>query len=597
MPRNFHFPWRRLADLLAILQLAFGVSPAGALRAILVMIKGKRQRAWNKLCELALNHPKYYETWIRHAEPVLAESCNLGSSDSTGSLLPLCFVLDCAAQPDGVGRTVGSLRIAFGGQIEIYLDHGYAEGCGVLEQFANNSTIEAIASLSGVRSSSAPAQDWVLAIRAGDLISPYAGKVLSRTIAGLHQPMPLFWDEDSLVDGQRCAPWLKGEFDEWIFLSRDCLGGACLLPASGVVATIDSAVSTAKGSHAMAELVITGIAKGSFARPKHVPLILTHRNGGKDFVNATEWAALIGRHWNKPLQISPGTEFSAFLKVAPAPPAEWPSVSIIIPTRDRASLLAACLTSLEKLEYAGPCEIIVVDNGSIELDAVELIEAAREQGLIRVMRQDGPFNFSSLNNAAARIANGQILCLMNNDVTAIDGQWLTNMVLHALDPSVGAVGARLLYPCGSIQHAGVVVGMGGAAGHVAKGAAHDDPAHAAWHGVTRTVSAVTAACLVVRREAYLMANGLDEEAFPVAFNDIDFCLKLLEFGLVNRFVAEAELTHHESVSRGDDLAPENLARFSTELKSFKMRWRSSEYQDPWYSPLLSKSSEACTLQF
>jgi GT2 family glycosyltransferase len=594
--RGARLPWRQTTDLLAIFQLAFGISPAGALRAISVMVKGKRQRAWNQLCALASRHPRYYETWIRQAEPDLAASRNQ-CGIATGDLSPLCLVLDCAEQPDGVGRTVASLRRAFGAQVEIYLDHGHAEGCGVLQRFADEPTIEAIAAVMNVRSGGAPTRDWVLAIRAGDLMSSYAGKALDRTIANLHEPIPLFWDEDSIVDGQRCAPWLKGEFDEWLFLSRDCLGGACLLPASSLAATIGLAVSAANGSHAMAELIIAGIAKGALTRPKHVPLILTHRHGGRGFVEPTEWAALITRHWNKPLQISPGTRFPAFLKVAPAPPAEWPSVSIIIPTRDRAGLLAACLTSLEKLEYGGRCEIIVVDNGSTELDAIKLIEAAREQGRIRVMRHDGPFNFSVLNNLAARDADGQILCLMNNDVTAIDGQWLTNMVLHALDPSVGAVGARLLYPCGSIQHAGVVVGVGGAAGHVAKGAAPDEPAHASWHGVTRTVSAVTAACLVVRREAYLSAGGLDEEAFPVAFNDIDFCLRLLECGLVNRFVAEAELTHHESVSRGDDLAPENRVRFSKELEDFKMRWRSSEYKDPWYSPLFSRSSEACTLQF
>lgn len=582
--------------MLAIFKLAFGVSPAGALRAIPVMVKGKRQRAWNQLCELASSHPTYYETWIKQAEPALAESCSLGGS-ATGNFLPLCFVLDCAEQPDAVSRTVESLRRAFGAQVEIYLDHGHAEGCGVLQQFADASIIEAIAAAINVRSSGAPARDWVLALRAGDLMSSYAGKALDRTIASLHEPMPLFWDEDSLVDDRRCAPWLKGEFDEWLFLSRDCLGGACLLPASGLGATIGLAQSTAKGSHAMAELIIAGIANGSLTKPKHVPLILTHRHEGNGFVEAAEWAALITRHWNGSLQISPGTRFPAFLKVAPAPPAEWPSISIIIPSRDRASLLAACLTSLEKLEYGGRCEIIVVDNGSTEPDAIGLIEDALEQGRIRVLRHDGPFNFSVLNNLAARVADGQMLCLMNNDVTAIEGHWLASMVLHALDPTVGAVGARLLYPCGSVQHAGVVIGIGGAAGHVAKGAARDEPAHASWHGVTRTVSAVTAACLVVRREAYLSAGGLDEEAFPVAFNDIDFCLRLLERGLVNRFVAEAELIHHESVSRGDDLAPENRVRFSKELENFKRRWRSSEYQDPWYSPLLSRSAEACTLQF
>jgi GT2 family glycosyltransferase len=505
--------------------------------------------------------------------------------------------MGCAEQPNDVAETVASLRRAFGSQADIRLDHGRAEGCGTLRRFADEPTAEAIALAINSRSSAKPEQDWVLAIRAGDLISPYTGKALARTIASLNGPVPVFWDEDSVVSGQRGTPWLKGEFDEWLFLSRDSLGGACLVPASGLAASIGLAVKMAEGSKAFAELIVAGIAKGSLAKPKHVPLILTHRRGGKGFVEAEEWAALISRHWPVPLQISLGTRFPSYLTVAPAPPAEWPSISIIIPTRDRASLLAACLMSLERLEYRGQFEIIVVDNGSTEPDALNLIEAAREEGRIRLMRHDGPFNFSALNNLAARVAEGQVLCLMNNDVTAIDGNWLTSMVLHALDPGVGAVGARLLYPSGLVQHAGVVVGIGSAAGHAAKGVAREEPLHASWHGVTRTVSAVTAACLVVRRETYLSVGGLDEEAFPVAFNDVDFCLRLLERGLVNRFVAEAELIHHESVSRGDDLKPENYSRFSKELENFKMRWRSSEYQDPWYSPLFSRSSEACTLQF
>lgn len=596
MLRRSRLPWRRTRDLLAIFRLALGTSPAQALSAIPVMAIGKRQRAWNRLSALASRHPRYYETWIRLAEPAIAESYSRAAATAV-QFQPLCLVLDCAQHPDSIDGTVASLRSAFGEQVEICLDHGFIPGCSVLQVCADQSVARSIAAFIGTRNWPASVSQWVLPVRAGDLISPYAGRALGRAIADEPGQAPVFWDEDSLVESRRRTPWLKGKFDEWLFLARDSLGGSCLLPASGLTATVDQVSSKATGSLAMAEVILAGIASGSLAKPIHIPLVLTHRQGGRGFVEAEEWAELITRQWRKPLQIAPNTKFPAFLKVAPALPAEWPSISIIIPTKDRASLLGACLTSLEKLEYGGQSEIIIVDNGSTESDALQLIEDARRQGRVRVIRHDGRFNFSVLNNLAMRVAEGQVFCLMNNDVTAIEGRWLECLVLHVLDPAVGAVGARLLYPSGEVQHAGVAIGIGGAAGHVAKGVARENPTHAEWHGITRTVSAVTAACLVVRQETYLAVGGLDEKLFPVAFNDIDFCLRLRERGLSNRFVAEAELIHHESVSRGDDLAPENHGRFSEELENFKARWHSSDYQDPWYSPLFSRSSEACTLQF
>lgn len=591
----FQLPWRRATDLFTIFRLALGVLPRSALVGLITIARGKRQRGWNQLSALASRHERYYQTWISRAEPVIVDSYCKARRTST-TLQPVCVVLDCETHPGSARETIASLRQAFGSETEVWIDHGKHDGCKNLDQSRSESLAGQLSAVIASHCFPSSGDHWVMFLRAGDHVSPYAGQVLSGAVPSKPCDSPLFWDEDSLVAGLRCAPWLKGEFDEWLYLARDSLAGACLIPAGVLAKILRQPVFDKRGTLGAAEIILSGIARSLMTRPIHVPLILTHRLGGIGFSDAGGWANVIGRVWPSPLQISENTRFPRFLRVLPRA-THWPSVSIIIPSKDRASLLAACLASLADLRYPGRAEIIIVDNGSTDPDALQLIQEVRTQEQVRIIRQDGPFNFSTLNNLAAHCAQGEILCLMNNDVTAIDGTWLASMVSHVLDPQVGAVGARLLYPSDKIQHAGVVIGMGGVAGHVAKGAARNEAANSEWHGVSRTVSAVTAACLVVRREHYLLVGGLDEEAFPVAFNDVDFCLRLQAHGLVNRFVAEAELYHHESISRGNDSAPENLARFNREIENFEARWRSSQYQDPWYSPLLARTSEACTLQF
>jgi GT2 family glycosyltransferase len=267
----------------------------------------------------------------------------------------------------------------------------------------------------------------------------------------------------------------------------------------------------------------------------------------------------------------------------------------MIPTRDRADLLATCLRGLERLSYPGEIELLIIDNGTIEPAALALIEQAREAPTVRVIRDNRGFNFSRLNNMGAMEAAGELLCLLNNDVEALDGDWLTHMVRHAVRPRVGATGALLLYPSGKIQHAGVAFGIGGAAGHVQK---RVDPAaekFSTWHRVTREVSAVTAAAMVVRKDTFVEAGGFDESAFAVAFNDVDLCLRLKQKGYRNIFVAEAKLIHHESESRGDDRLRRNAARFASELAHLQERWTPDRVSDPHFSPLFSRLVEPCVL--
>src|SRR5690606_26085614 len=225
-------------------------------------------------------------------------------------------------------------------------------------------------------------------------------------------------------------------------------------------------------------------------------------------------------------------------------PSPQPSIAIIVPTRDRVELLRQCVESvLGKTRYEN-FELVVVDNGSRDAGALAYLESLRGRARVRVLRDDAPFNFSALNNLAVAHCGTDLLCLLNNDVEVVDGDWLREMASQAWRPEIGAVGALLLYADDSIQHAGVFLGLGGVANHAYAHQPWGVPGHGARALVAQELSAVTGACLVVRRKAYLEVGGLDEE-LQVAFNDIDFCLRLREAGYRNLWTPFARLYHHE----------------------------------------------------
>ncbi|MCP9805806.1 glycosyltransferase family 2 protein [Cyanobium sp. T1B-Tous] len=266
-----------------------------------------------------------------------------------------------------------------------------------------------------------------------------------------------------------------------------------------------------------------------------------------------------------------------------------PRVSIIIPTRNGLNVLKPCLESLLKMTRYPDFEVLVVDNGSDDWATLQFLESLRQQEKIKVLHDPSSFNYSALNNRAVQEASGQLICLLNNDIEVLDQGWLEEMVVFALRPGVGAVGARLLFPNGKLQHAGVVLGLGlgGVAGHAHLGMPGDSPGYFSRAQLAQEISAVTAACLVVQRCHYLEVGGLDEVNLRVAFNDVDFCLKLKEQGLHNIYVPAARLIHHESASRGLDHNPEKAARFAQEVSWMHYRWSHLLQNDPAYNPNLS----------
>jgi GT2 family glycosyltransferase/glycosyltransferase involved in cell wall biosynthesis len=263
---------------------------------------------------------------------------------------------------------------------------------------------------------------------------------------------------------------------------------------------------------------------------------------------------------------------------------DGPAVSIIIPTRNGVELLKRCIDSVLKQTTYGNYEVIVIDNGSDDPATLQYLDRLPDRcRVLRIESIDGKFNFARINNLAAEQAEGELLLFLNNDTAVLKPEWLSQMVGYAQMPGVGAVGARLLFPDGRVQHSGVVVGLHkGLAGHAFKLASPHELGYMLFAAVPRNYSAVTAACMLVRREAFFEVGGFDQEQFAVAYNDVDFCLRLGQAGWRSVCVPRAELAHHESASRGLDDQP-------CEPKRFRQLW--GRQGDPFYNPNLSLDDE------
>ena len=276
-----------------------------------------------------------------------------------------------------------------------------------------------------------------------------------------------------------------------------------------------------------------------------------------------------------------------------------PLVTIIIPNKDHKKELKTCVDSLfEKTSYQN-FEILIIENNSTGKEIFAYykeLEAAHEN--VRVLTWEKEFNYSAINNFGAEHARGEYLLLLNNDIEVKTENWMEEMLSYCQREDVGIVGAKLLFPNEKIQHAGVILGMGpsGTAGHLFYNFPGDQFVYAGRSQTTQNLSAVTAACMMVKKELYQKVGGMDE-AFQVAFNDIDFCLRVRETGKLVVFQAYAELYHHESLTRGYETSQKNKKRFKEEIKLFKTRWKGIlEAGDPYYNPNLTLRRSDCTLR-
>jgi GT2 family glycosyltransferase len=411
--------------------------------------------------------------------------------------------------------------------------------------------------------------EFILPLAEGELLRPHALLDLALTVERVPQAGLVYTDEDRLDAGGQRRDWrFKPAWSPALLQAADYLGSLTLMRRDTVRA-------------------LGGWRSGATHGHRHDLLLrLTDRAAPPTIVHLAKLLV----HVVEPAPV-PHVE-TARPRVVPSPA---PRVSLIIPTRDGADVLETCVRSIRSHTRYDNYEIIIVDNGSTQEQTRKLFAALSSDPAIRILPRPEPFNFSRLNNAAARAATGTILGLVNNDIEVTDGEWLGEMVALAMQPDVGCVGARLLYPDGRLQHAGVVVGLGGVAGHGHRFAPASDPGYLGRLHTVHEVSAVTAACLLIRRDAFDAVHGLDE-GLTVAFNDVDFCLRVRAAGYRNLWTPFAALVHHESVSRGRDLTPAKARRFAGEFAMMRRRWGADLLHDPYYSPHLTYDLEDFSLR-
>jgi GT2 family glycosyltransferase len=269
----------------------------------------------------------------------------------------------------------------------------------------------------------------------------------------------------------------------------------------------------------------------------------------------------------------------------------YPKVSIIIPTRNRVELLRMCLDSICKHTKSVEYEIIVIDNDSDDSETLEYFESIKSDNRFKILKVSGEFNFSKLNNLAVQEAANEYILFLNNDIEVKDYDWLREMLSQCMREGVGAVGARLMFPQGYVQHAGVVIGIGSVAGHIYKNFSAEDLGMQGRCCISQSYSAVTAACLLTKKSIFEEIGGFNETDLKVAFNDIDLCLRIKELGKRIIYTPYAELIHHESMSRGYEDTEEKIKRFRKEEEYMRNRWGDYIEHDPAYNPNLTLEHE------
>ncbi|MDP5209207.1 glycosyltransferase [Microbulbifer sp. 2205BS26-8] len=276
-------------------------------------------------------------------------------------------------------------------------------------------------------------------------------------------------------------------------------------------------------------------------------------------------------------------------------PKEKPLVSLLVPTRDHCDILQPCVDKILSLTDYPNFELLILDNQSSCEKTLDYLEKVSADARVRVFRWDYPFNYSAINNFGASQAKGEIIGLINNDIEPINASWLMEMVSQVCRPEIGCVGAKLYYPNDTIQHGGVILGIGGVANHAHKHFGRGEHGYFARLSLVQNLSAVTGACLLLRKSVFEEAGGLEEVKLPVAFNDVDLCLKVRELGYRNLWTPYAELYHHESKSRGADDTLIKRRRMAAETAYMRKRWGSLLDRDPAYNPNLTLAHEDFSL--
>lgn len=448
--------------------------------------------------------------------------------------------------------------------------------------------------LSGLNNAvSGNSSDWITLIRAGDRIA-WHGLFSIADYDNLHGDAwgLIYTDEDYIdQDNERYSPLFKPDINLDYLRSYPYIGRFCLLRKNLLLA-IGGYQRVSACCHE--DIVLRTIELYGEGIIGHISDVLYHRlsisDDVLDEINGEEWREVVTSHITRcgiDAKVTDG--YLAKTNRVVYPIQGEPLVTVIIPTKNNADLIEPCVSSLFEITEYKNFEVIIVDNGSDVEDVFCYYEEWQQRytDRVKVLSYDKPFNFSEMNNYAASHARGDYLVLLNNDTEIINGTWMERMLQHAQRPEVGAVGARLLYPGGQIQHAGVVLGMADSASHPGTGMDFHSPGYMGRLQVDQNFSAVTAACIMTPRKVYEEASGLDQETFKVLFNDVDYCLRLKAEGYKIVWTPYATLAHKESCSLKALPDPKKIFDNHAEIHNLFKRWNNIIRNDPAFNPNLS----------
>lgn len=438
--------------------------------------------------------------------------------------------------------------------------------------------------------------DSVVPLTSGDRLSPHA---LDHLIPLLDKDTAwAFGDCDcDGPAGERSSPWLKPVWDVDLFIGADVFSPGAIFTRTTLEQASNAIQLGSDGLVANWYTMLAAVAlitESKTLTVVHLPQVIYHRHPSRPTTPAhaprceiREAAmAWLADSLATGASVEPVVGFPGLLRAHWPLPEVLPKVSIIIPTRDQIRLLRTCVEGvLTGTDYPN-MEVIIVDNDSSDPETLEYLKQVSKKGVI-ILPHPYKFNYPAVNNRASEIATGDVICLLNNDIEILSKCWLKKLVSQLTKRNVGAVGAKLLWPNGMVQHGGVVLGTNSLAAHAGNKNLDQDAGYLGLNQLTHQRMAVTGACLLMKKSVYLQHGGMNEAVYPIAFNDVDLCLRLNASGLRLIWTADAKLIHAESASRGKDTTASKRNRADREQSFFAYRWCYSFASDPTYHPFLS----------
>jgi GT2 family glycosyltransferase len=443
--------------------------------------------------------------------------------------------------------------------------------------------------------------DYVALLSAGDQLHATAFYEFAAELDIYPETQILYSDEDRLdFSGNRTEPYFKPDWNVELFLGQNYVGSFCLIARERIFAIIQQKECVEGYAKDPEVIIFNALLNSPREAVRHIPAVLLHRKTKADEADWTRRTAQLTHDY-----LASGGVKSEVTQLSDCP--DWvevrrerldpsPLVTIIIPTRNRPDLLSVSLRGvLSETSYKN-IEVIIVDHENDHPGVIEIFASYLDDARVTILPYSGVFDHSNMNNRAALIARGDILLFLNDDIEVIEPDWLTHMVAQLAQEDCGVVGARLLYPDRRIQHAGVILGFGGVAGHGAVGLGANEQGYFGRVKLASEVSALTGACMAMRRALFEEVGGFSARDLQRTFNDVDLCLKARAKGKVNIYTPLATLIHHESATAGGDVKLKHYERLQREVGYMLENWGLMR-SDPYYNVNLALKGESFSLAF